>query len=120
MKSVEEKHEQEMLGAFLEQAQSVIESEDKFRKTGDKLLVGFESEVAIHRENLAPSDIEKTRDAIIQGLPDITDVELGAAQIELRTPPIDGLTQNGFSELARIYRDRFVAVLRAAGQHGCS
>lgn len=120
MKNKEAEREREMLGAFLEQAQNVIASEDRFRKTGRSLLVGFESEVAIYRENIALGDIKRTRNAVIQGLPDIADVELGAAQIEFRTPPIDLLAPNGFGELAGVYRDRFEAVIRAAKQQGCS
>lgn len=114
------KQEREMLTAFLGQARDVISSQDWFNKNNGSLRIGLESEVAIYNENFALGDIERIRDAIIQDVPDIADVELGAAQIEFRTPPIDVSTPSDFEEHARIYKDRFESVIRAARKRGCS
>lgn len=119
MKKSERKQEQEMLAAFLEQALDVISSQDRFNKNDKSLRIGVESEVAIYRENFSFNDIERTRDAIIQDVPDIADVELGAAQIEFRTPPIDVSTQAGFDEHASIYRARFESLIQAARKQNC-
>lgn len=120
MTEEEKKQEQEMLAAFREQARNIILSQDKFVKNNNTLRVGFESEVAIYKENLALRDIERIRNKIIQEVPDITDTELGAAQIELRTPPIDALNPSGFNELAKIYKDEFKLLVQAAKKQNCS
>lgn len=120
MTKKEREQEQEMLTAFREQAQGVISSQGRFVKGDNSLRIGLESEVAIYRENFVLADIGRSRDAIIQKLPGITDVELGAAQVEFRTPPIDVLAQSGFGELVRVYRDRFELLVQAVRKQNCS
>lgn len=120
MKKDEVKQEREMLTAFLEQVRHVISSQDRFNKNSEGLRIGVESEVAIYKENFPLDDIQRTRDTIIEQLPDIADVELGAAQIEFRTPPIDVSTPSGFEGHARMYRGRFESVIQAARREGCS
>lgn len=111
--------EQKMLVAFRKQAQGIISSNGRFTKNDRSLRIGLESEVAIYHDNLAMYDLEKTRDAIIRKIPDITDVELGVSQIEFRTPPIDVLLQSGFRKLTKIYKESFNLIVRAAKEEDC-
>lgn len=116
----ETKREQEMLIAFRKQAKEIISSNRRFAKKDGTLRIGLESEIAIYRENFSISEIEKTRNAIIGRVPDVTDVELGVSQIEFRTPPIDIISQLGFKELARIYENSFKSIVNSAKEEGCS
>src|SRR3989338_1531853 len=112
------RQEKEMRQAFGEQAQKIISSPERFRKRGNALRVGIESEVAIFSEKIALAHLEGARNAILQEVPECTDIELGAAQIELRTPPVDILGTGGFAELQTVYEKSALSLLRAARKHG--
>lgn len=112
--------EKEMRSEYRKQAREIIASPERFWKDGDSLKIGFESEVAIHSWDLALHQFEGRRDAIRQEVPDSTDVELGAAQIELRTPPINVLASGGFAAIASLYKESFASLVQATQRHGCS
>lgn len=109
-----EQQEMKMKEAFVEQARTIVYDPDRFRKNGHSVKIGFESEVAIYSENTVCADLETKRNAILQDVAGFTDVELGAAQIELRTPPIDILGESGFDKLRDIYKKNFLALAQAA------
>lgn len=77
-----------MLTAFQEQSQEILAHRERFKKNGDKIPFGIEVEYGLVDANLIQAP-ESDRDAIIQDNPDYLDVELGAAQLEMRTEPID-------------------------------
>ena len=93
-------------------------SPERFQKDGTKLPVGLESEVAIYKLGLAPENYEALRDAILRDASGFTDVELGAAQIELRTSPVDILSVSGFNHLGEEYQRNFAQVKKAAEARG--
>lgn len=118
--------EREMRRAFARQVKEILSSVDRFYKPErlcgqvNSLKIGFESEVAIHKSGVAPHDVEKMRDVIIGEVSSDVDVELGAAQIEFRTPPVIILSLDEFRKLERVYRQTFDMVLRASQNHGAS
>lgn len=114
------KQEKEMRAAFREQTGRILAFPERFEKSGQSCRIGFESEIAIHADELALADLERTRNAIIGEMPGAADVELGAAQIELRTNPFDILAAGVFGEIAAEYRKNFQLAAAAAKKHGCS
>ncbi|MBI5420860.1 MAG: hypothetical protein HZA35_00930 [Parcubacteria group bacterium] len=109
-----EKNEREMHESFCEKARELIMQEEQFRKPEGTQLVGFESEVALDTKHLEVSELEATRDAIIHEVGESADIELGAGQIEVRTPPFDILAEEGFRQLLTVYRNEFAKVCHAA------
>lgn len=109
--------EKEMLVAFNGQVRDLLASRDKFTKNNNSLKVGLESEIAVYAQ-LDNAELVGKRDAIISDNPDFTDVELGASQIEIRTPPIDIISCNGVVSLKEIYKQRFDNVLKSAQRRG--
>ncbi len=105
--------EKEMLESFSVQTKDLLESKDRFLKDGNSIKVGLESELAIHAM-LSNSELVQKRDAIIADNSDFTDVELGASQIEIRTPPIDLVSVGGLQSLTGVYDKRFASVLDSA------
>lgn len=77
-----------MLTAFQEQTQEILANPDRFRKNGSKIPFGIEVEYGLIDGEMEQAS-EGDRDGIIQDHPDYLDVELGAAQLEMRTDPID-------------------------------
>jgi len=108
--------EREMLESFRIQVKSLLASGDKFKKDGQGVRVGLESELAIHGK-FNDSELVEKRDAIIADNSDFTDVELGASQIEVRTEPIDLVSGSGLSALKRVYKKRVSGVLKSARKH---
>ena len=119
-RAMDKKKEREMQTAFDEQAREVLSMPDRFLKDGKDLKVGFESEVAIHSDHLALNELEFVRDNILRKVPDFTDVELGTAQIEFRTPPVNISSTNGFCDISDIYRTTFQRLVLAATESNCS
>jgi len=91
--------------------------------------VGLEAEfptVSIHDGKLVEEDV---RDSIIEGNPESLTCELGAAQLEMRTPPLDidktGLAgieaayRNAEQYAARLAADRGAALARVGSYPGC-
>ena len=111
------RQEKEMLESFNAQAKDLLASKDRFIKNGHSVKVGLESELAIHAK-LTSSELVQKRDAIIADNSDFADVELGASQIEIRTPPIDLVSVGGLQSLMGLYDKRFANVLDSARRHG--
>lgn len=108
--------EKEMLDSFNLQTKYLLASQNRFIKSGHGVKVGLESELAIHAM-LSNSELVQKRDTIIADNPDFTDVELGASQIEIRTPPIDLASIGGVQSLTEIYGKRFASILDSARKH---
>ena len=90
---------------------------ERFVRNHQDLKIGLESEIAIHAR-LDNTDLVQKRDAIISENSDFTDIELGASQIEIRTPPVDIISSSGLASLTEIYKQRFNSVLQSARKHG--
>ena len=108
--------EKEMLESFNSQAKELLVSQERFVKSGHDLKIGLESEVAIHAR-LDNAGLVQKRDSIMLENPDSTDVELGASQIEIRTPPVNIVSSSGLAGLVEIYKQRFNGVLQSARKH---
>lgn len=109
--------EKEMLDEFKTQAKQLIKERERFEDKSGKLTVGLESEIAIHGHcNL--SELVQKRDKVIELNSDCTDVELGASQIEIRTPPVDLIKKRGVERMIRIYEESFKKVLSSAQDQG--
>ncbi len=120
--------EHEMRDSYDKQCLEILSKPDYYRKSGDEIKVGFESEVAIHpnSDQVTHADIEKLRDEIIgsETIREHTDKELGVAQIEFRTPPIvinkkRGGRIVGYRVIESFYRDIWSKVLLSARQNNC-
>lgn len=110
------KQEKEMLEYFDIQVKDLLASKGRFIKNGHSVKIGLESELAVHAR-LNSSELVKKRDAIISDNLDFADIELGASQIEVRTPPLDILSIGGLSSLQEIYEKRFASILDSARRH---
>jgi len=108
--------EQVMLEAFNVQAKDLLSAKDKFIKPRGSIKVGLESELGIHAR-LSDAELVRKRDMIIADNLDSTDVELGASQLEVRTPPIDLAPRQGPVTLKGIYQRRLENVLESARIH---
>ena len=86
-KKSERSKEQEMLRSFHEQVKKILSDPNFYKKKGDEIKIGFESEIGIYRDDLKLNEIEQIRDKILEKVPDITDKELGV------TPNIDEILQ---------------------------
>lgn len=106
-------NEREMQEAFEKQVQKLLANREKFVKNGRILKVGLESEVAVHGK-LSTTELTRKRNKIIEENDDFTDIELGASQIEIRTPPIDILSTGGMAQLDHVYKERFASVVNSA------
>src|SRR3989338_2439748 len=111
------KQEKEMRESFNVQARDLLISKDRFIKNDRSVKIGLESELSVYA-GISDKELVEKKDAIIADNPDFTDFELGASQIELRTPPVDLLSGNGFSVLRKIYEERFGSVLDSARRYG--
>ncbi len=111
--------EQEMREAFFEKAREIVSNEERFVKRGDTQLVGFESELALDAEHVGVEAVEGVRDEIIKDIGEAADVELGVAQIEIRTPPIDILSPHGVKRLDTLYRHIFASLCKSAHARRC-
>lgn len=75
-----------MRRAFKDQCALILKDLNRFRKTGDAIPFGIEVEYGLVDEKLEQAT-ETNRNAIIGEHPAYLDVELGAAQLEMRTDP---------------------------------
>lgn len=102
--SSRERQEIEMKESFMTASQGILRSEDRFIKDGTiSTRIGLEVEYSLLTTGFTQAS-EEQRDAIIKENPDCTDVELGASQLELRTPPYD-LTGKGITGFAASMHD---------------
>ncbi len=120
--ALQSEEEQSMREAFENQAEEVLENEERYRKSYSDFRIGLETEYPVVNEELEPVDPE-VRNQVIEGL-DFADVEVGGSQVEVRTDPMrpDSLEQLE-SEIRLIEQDlrdeaavRGVEVLRS-GTH---
>lgn len=110
-------NEREMVIAFGEQKEKLLSQPDRFVKTEPVERVGIESEVAVHAA-MEARELTNLRDEILAEHPGFTDTELGAVQIEVRTPPVDLSTADGVSALKGIYGDHLALVRGSAHRRG--
>ena len=118
--ALQSEEEQGMRGAFENQAEEVLENEERYKKSCDDFRIGLETEYPAVDEDFEPIDRE-VRNQVIEGL-DFADVEVGGSQIELRTDPMrpDSLAEleNEMRSIEADLQDeaavRDVNVLRAA------
>lgn len=107
-------NERIMLEAAQSQVRLLLDDQMRFNKDRLGMKVGFESELAlIPPASTAVEKIEILRNQIIRGNP-WANYELGAAQIELRTPPIDVLEVNGWHKLNQIHTSLATAIVDQA------
>ncbi|MFB6241486.1 MAG: glutamate-cysteine ligase family protein [Candidatus Nanosalina sp.] len=83
--ALQSEEKQGMREAFENQAQEVIENEERYRKSYSDFKIGLETEYPAVDKDLNPLDPE-IRNQVIEGL-DFADVEVGGAQFEVRTDP---------------------------------
>lgn len=113
------KNEKKMKAAFKEQATMVLKEPERFEKK-PKLKIGFESEVGLYREELKQRETEKIRDQIVRETFGIADVELGAMQVEIRTPAVEIASSDDFKKLTDLYTLYHTQIQYAAHRKKCS
>lgn len=107
--------EQEMREAARAQARDILQNEARFLKDISSERMGFESEVAIHKDGVSSDELLRIRNAIVAEMSDCSDVELGATQIELRTPPLYTRDQH---DLLLVSKCNFARLVKLAHRHG--
>jgi len=116
---IEEQQEAVMRHAFREQARAVLARDDDFKKSGKTFLLGVEIELGlIHGDLSQPT--EQIRNTVVQGCGSMASTELGAAQVELHTEPLDILAEGPSVLLDEIDRISEIVVRQAhmQGVHG--
>lgn len=88
---IEEQQEEAMRHAFREQTRAVLTRSDDFRKTEKTFLTGVEIELGLIHEDLS-QPAQQIRNVVIHSCGSMASTELGAAQVELHTDPLDILT----------------------------
>jgi len=106
-----------MRRSFCDAAMTRLEESTRVRH--EQLLVGFEAEVSVVRRSDLEVVSQEVRDAIIEDLGGDGGVELGAHQLELRTPPLD-VREVGLFGLCAALRDRERIARRAAAARGAT
>lgn len=82
-----ERRQNEMALSFARTAEEILNQESRFTKKPGVLKIGLEVEYSVLSKEFSQA-AESCRDQMIRANPDFTDVELGAAQLELRTDPL--------------------------------
>lgn len=116
-----EENEKLMREMFKKQACVIADSADRFAKCERGIKIGFESEVSVFKDGLSANELGQTRNEILEKAGSGYDVELGAIQIEFRTPPVC-LNEEGwsFKDVFAIYKENFEKLLRIARQKNIS
>lgn len=106
--------EKEMQRAFRTQTAEILREPERFQKDGDHLRIGLESEIAVWKPTATIEEQGIWRDRILADLKAmvICDVELGASQIEFRTPVYD--LHKSQESILPAYEEYFQKVLRVA------
>lgn len=108
--------EKAMKKMFEKQASMIINNQDIFRKNGDNVRIGFESEVSLFNEGASVFETGQARDKVLQAVGcDFYDTELGVTQIEIKTPPIY-LSDHGFGQIVPVYKEKFQKILETSKQ----
>lgn len=106
-----DEQERRMLAAFDASVKTLLTERERFIKNQNMSVVGLESEVTLYSETDENTAISVRDQAVEMG---IADMELGALQVELRTPPIS--VAAGISSLHESYKtiyERFLALAHA-------
>jgi hypothetical protein len=115
------KKEREMRSAFNKEAKRIISQKQLFVRRPEDMKIGLESEIGVFNLKSTESDTVAVRDAIVAEVGgEGADVELGAFQLELRTPPIGIFSQEGLESLEKKYRSITDTAERIARKHGFS
>jgi len=114
-------NEKEMRNSFRKTVTQIIKEKERFVKKREDTMVGLESEIGVFGFDKSESEIMSVRDAVVGrvGNKD-ADVELGAFQLELRTPPISIFSGNGISTLEEKYVDITKIATQEAKKHSLS
>lgn len=111
--------EREMRIAFNKETKRIISQEKLFVRRPEDMKIGLESEIGVFDLERTAPDIMAVRDAIVADVGgEGADVELGAFQLELRTPPVGIFSQGGFKSLEEKYRSVTNAAERIAHENG--
>lgn len=77
-----------MQASFQDRAKETLANADRFLKNSGDMRVGLEVEYGLIGDDSGPVN-ETVRNFVVASQPEVLDAELGAAQIELRTDPIN-------------------------------
>jgi hypothetical protein len=105
-----------MKTAFAVEVAKILMHKDRFTKAPGRMKIGFEMEASLIDEIGQPVT-EQVRDAIRETVPS-ADPELGAAQIEWRTDPIELNADGGLRQLVDQAVSRDAQMRDAAASHG--
>lgn len=109
--------ESKMKIAFSDKAEEILRNEDRFRKEAVKLKIGLEVEISLLNEHFEQAS-EDDRDWVVRHNSDFADCELGAAQLEWRTGPVD-LMKVGINGLAKEYSEKEKAIRASVAKQSC-
>jgi len=111
-----ERKEGEMRYSFLKTAEKIFSEESKFVKKPGDIKIGLEIEYSVISKDFSQAT-ELSRDKIIKDNNDFTDYELGAAQLEWRTPPLY-LNQIGLMALEKELLKKEERIKNSAQEQG--
>lgn len=114
-------NEKEMRNSFCKTVKQIITEKERFVRKREDTMIGLESEIGVFSLDRNESEIMSVRDAVVKrvGNKD-ADVELGAFQLELRTPPISIFSDSGISTLEKKYTDITDAAIQEAKKNNLS
>lgn len=107
-------NEKEMSSAFTRSTEDILANQERFIKRDNSVKCGLEIEYGLINKEGEPA-LESERDYIHENT-DFTDMELGAAQIEMRTEPVD-LRQGSHILLDQVI-ERESRIIQLADQKG--
>jgi gamma-glutamylcysteine synthetase len=97
--------ETRMREGFTQRAQTMLSRETEFEKDGSSQKLGLEVEYSIVDAEFGPVS-EVVRNTAVNSQPEVLDKELGAAQIELHTDPLEIQGNHGFEHVLSQLTDR--------------
>lgn len=113
--------EKEMRNAFRKKVKEIIEEKERFIKKREDTMIGLESEIGVFDLHHTESEMLFVRDAIVKRVGNEgADVELGAFQLELRTPPLSIFSTDGILPLEKKYRDITAIAVEEVKKHDSS
>lgn len=103
---------------FKKQARSIMDNADNFVKHEENIKIGLESEISVFKDGFSVNELGQVRNEILEKAGSDYDVELGATQIEFRTPPV--CLNEGWRVLSAIYKENFEKILQITRQKNVS
>ncbi len=104
--------------AYQKQARELLTSHECYKKDDKSVVrVGLELESSLFDANLNQIP-EEIRNAIVEKNRAYFSQELGASQIELKTPPIEVQTGSGFNKISEALSQRRRCLVTSAKEHG--